>query len=381
MLNSKEDKFKDQTIPFVQNGGDIKELRGNRAVLVGSATYISLHDISLKDYLPVKPRLSVSQWQSLFEKNPPKVFFNVNQDIINSGAKNVHFAFANDAYLQWGFATKGPVILLGGFSGEFETNLQVFHFENGKLIDTEERSIPGYNDLRQYTDTASTIIDQYLSNYPSAKVFYAAPLKKFSEDLSKIQYLDESLFKSLKFQILDLSGQKKSGSNFLPVTLCVLGVMSYVGLVGKGWMEYQVASDEFDSALKDPIVKEAGGVDPNLIDVIQQQRFYMQEAKTQLELSKKTRVLVNSVARIDDVRIKSMSVFMPPSKTAIKVLDKPDIRIILSVPNSGKLALDQAKDLLDIISVNSGLTLHMARQGFKDVESRREFTLEGFFNE
>lgn len=379
MGQSKISKSNKDTIPFVDNAYQLRDLSGNRAVLIGNATHISMREANLGNFISLKPRSSVSAMQGLWEKNPPKVYFSINQDIVHAGAKKFVFAFANDAYLHWGYASKGSTLLLGGSCGEASTYLQIFHFESGKLVSTEERTIPGYTDLRQYSDTAGTIIDQYRHNFPSIKVFYSAPLRKFADDLTHIEYVDEAIFKSLKYRTLDFSEKKRSSGNFIPVALCVLGVLSYVGLLGKGWFDYQNATGGFDVAMKDPIVDEAGGIDPNVIDVIQQQRFFMQEAKTQVDLSRKTRLLVNAIARIGEVQIKSMSVYIPPSKTDAKVLDRPDIRIIIIVPHSGKAALDQGKEILDVISSNSGLTLHMARQGFKDIEKRREFTLEGFF--
>jgi hypothetical protein len=366
-------------LPFIANREAMIRLKKKKGILIGNSAFVSLRDIKMHGFVGLEPRSSVSWIQGLFIKNPDKVYFAINEELFKESSSSGQYAIANDAYLNWGFGTKGRVILLGGMSTETETNVQVFYFENGRLVDLEERSIHGYMSPH-YTETASTLIDELVSEAPGSRVFYASPLAKFSSALKNVEYVDSKIFRSLKYAKLEISTQSKKSFSKLPAGICILGIVFYSLIVGKGWTDYQSAISQYEESIKDPDVKIAGGVGGTLIDKIQQQRFFMIETRNQIALAEKTRSLVNALSKIGDVRIVDLAVKIPSGPDSQNVQERPDIKMVISVPNSNRNALDQGKDVLDTLSINTGLDLHMARQGWKDLDKRRVFTIEGFFH-
>lgn len=366
-------------LPFVTNLVDVARLNKKRAILIGNSTFVSMHDVKMHGFVGLQPRKAVSPVKALFVKNPAKVYFSVNEKLVKESPTNLHFAFANDAYLNWGFSTKGNVILLGGNSQENETNLQVFFFEDGMLVDLVERTIHGHASPH-YTETASTLIDELLSEAPGSRVVYASPLARFDDSLSGIEYVDDKIFRNIKYAKLSLHEEVKQTGFKLPIAVSIAGVLFFSLAVFQGWTRYQDSIVAFEESINDPVVKQAGGVGSNLIDKMQKQRFFMLETRNQLILAEKTRSLVNGIALIGGVKIVDLSVKVPASPDSPINPELADIRMVLSVPTSSRTVLDQGKEILDTISANTGLNLRMARQGWKEVDKRRTFKLEGNFH-
>lgn len=370
---------KSSSLPFISSLAELTDFKKKRAILVGNSVFVSMRNVKMDGFANFKTRSATSLINGLFIKEPGKVFFSVNSELVRGAPKNIHFAIAADAYLDWGFKTKGSAILLGGVSSETETNLQVFFFEDGILVNLEERSIQGYLSPH-YSETAATLIDKLLENSPGATVAYAAPLARFNDSLKDIEYVDDRIFRYLKYIDINVNEKVQSTNIKVPVGIALLGVLIYTLALGKGWSIYQNSISDYDESIKDPIVKLAGGVGGSLIDKIEQQRFFMLQSRNQIVLAEKTSSLVNAISKIREVRITDMSVQIPASPDTPIVQEKPDIKMVISVPKSEKSALDQGKEILEVISANTGLNLRMARQGWKDVEKRRVYILEGFFH-
>jgi hypothetical protein len=359
---------------------DIRGRNVKRAILVGESIVVSMRLPRMDGFTNLKPRNSISRYKALFEKKSNKVYVAVNEKFIDGSLGNIAYAVSHDVYLDWGFRTTGKLILLGGFSSEFKTSIQIFFFEDGVLKKTEERSIDSYkSDL--YSEAAAGLIDELVKSSPDTRICYASPLPQFSRSLKNIEYIDDRIFRGIKFQKLEKIKEAKKFGKLIPIVLSFTGILIYAGMVGFSWQRYSSAVEKFDSSILDPAVKEAGGVGPALITKIQQQRVFLDQTKDQISFLNKTRRLVNAIAKVNGVRISDLTVRGSLEKDKF-ILDEPDVKIIVSVPNTeGRRALEMGKEILETISVNTGLNLNLAKQGWwKDIENRRVFTIEGNFN-
>lgn len=362
------------TYAFVCDTNDFASIgRSNKAILIGSSSFISMNEIRLDNYSPLEPRYAISSFKRLYMRNPRKVHLSINEDIVIAAPKNVQFAFAYDAFLKWGYGTKGNCILLGGISSPGITHLQVFVFQNGDLVETEEREFDGHESVF-YEDTILGIIEELENKYPDSKVHYAAPLPLFTQSAKQFHYLSEDIYKSLSFQKLGISTKSQSNSIALPLAIVGLSSCAAAMVLMKGWSDYNTSIESFYVAMSDPIVKQDGGVGGNFIDKMTRQRSFMMTPVYQGELTSMTTKLVLAATRIKSGKIVSLQVTSPSLTTD----GRSNVQIVLSVPVSNRLALEQGKEILDVISGNAGLTLHMASaQGWKDIEKNRIFTFEG----
>lgn len=360
---------------FVVDSGDIAGLgdKVTKAVLIGSASFVSMSELGMENYAPVEPRSSMSGFKRLYDRNQKKVYFAINEDILVAASNRIQFAFAYDALLKWGYSTKGNTILLGGISTAETTYMQVFVFQNGDLVQTEERELSA-SDSPYYEETALSIIDDLQSKFPESKVYYAAPLPKFSDSVKQLNYLSEDIYKSLTYQKLGITTNRAKPSLILPLGVILASTVALSLLLFKGWTEYNNAVEAFNTAMSDPVVKMDGGVGGNFVDKVGRQRAFMLAPRYQIELNSKTTQLVTAATRVPNARIISLQVISPSLTTE----GGANIQIILAVPGSNRLALEQGKEMLDIISSKAGISLHMASsQGWKDIEKIRQFTFEG----
>jgi len=366
----------------------------NKALLVGSAVFVSTRDLRANGYSRMTPRNGIGPFKALISKQTPRLFVASNDQVTNAAPKSTRFALAIDAYLQWGMRSKGKVILIGGYEDSNETHLDILVFENGCFVDYENKALPGRSAMH-FQDAFAALVDDFSSKWAGFEVHQAAPLTPFNQAGPSIKYVDERIFKGLSFRPLSMHSTSQLRELAVPGAIVVMGVVFCMGALGKGWSDYHSANASFNSEIADPVVKGQGGVDSRLIETIQQRRFYLDQPRRQVSLVEKSRNLVAGISKIQGMRIveiklpapsvgvigPTIGVPVPAGPDASGANRKPDVWLRVAVPLQGSISiLEQGKALMTLISANTGMDVRLARQGWTDDGNRRVFTLEGFIH-
>lgn len=377
---------------FIGQVSDFVDLpdKAKQAILIGSACVVSLEGIALDGYIPIEPRSTVSPLKRLYKSNPGKVYSLLKDDVLISCPKNMQFAYANDAYLNWGYQTKQKTVLFGGITYPDKTFLQIYVFNQGDLIFVDERELDG-SDTGFYVDSIVSIVDEFRGRFEDARFCYVSPLGDLSSAFIDIEQIPEvQIFKKLTYRKLGYKETGRANDLLAPFAIIAISVCVLGWYLFKGWMSYTDAITAYHTAMSDPIVKQDGGIGGSYVDTMQQQRFFMLTPRYQTELIGHSTRLVNAVIKIPSARIISLRTSSPSASLGIAASaedgvpktskDSPsDIRIVLSVPKTSRKALEQGKEMLDVITAHSGLSLHMAEQGqgWRDADKDRQFTFEG----
>lgn len=380
------------TGPHHVSGGAVR----NKALLIGGAVFVSTRDIKASGYVKLAPRQGVRSVGGLIGKQPSRLHVAVSEPLMRAAPRGTRFALAVDAYLAWGLRSKGKTILIGGYEDGHETTLDVLVFEDGRLLDYENKALPAREEVH-FHDTVASLLDDIAAKWPNFKVFQAPPLTPFGEAFAGVAMADERIFKRLSFRPLALHSESKLHGLAWPAAVIVIGMCVGFGALAKGWSEYHAASAAFDREVADPVVSKRGGVDSGLIDTIQQRRFYLDEPRRQVSLVEKSKGLVAGVGKIAGLKIVEIKLPAPVVGVSAPTVGvpvpgsgsgsdtgadrKPDVWLKVSVPlQAGETIWNQGKALMTEVSANTGMSVRLARQGWSEDGKRRLFTLEGFIN-
>ncbi|MQA40763.1 hypothetical protein [Rugamonas aquatica] len=362
---------------FVSSSAHLAGVARNKALLVGAAVFVSARDVPAAGYLKLVPRKGVEGVAGWLAKDPPRVHVAVDQAVVQAAAKGVRFALAIDAYLRWGLASRGKVLLIGGAEGPSETTLDVFVFEEGRFVGYENKSLPARS-VPHFQAMLASLLDDYALQKPGYKVVQAAPLAPFGEHFPQIAYLGSELFHKLVFRPLALHAQERGGGRLTPAALVAAGVLVCGGAIGKGWSEYHAATTFYEREVADPIVTGKGGLNSGLIDTIQQRRFFLDDARAQVSMVEKARSLVVGVGGIAQLKIIEIRLPAAAASATSGAERPPDVWLRVSVPLEARSAMEQGKALMEQVAANTGMDMRLARQGWSDDGKRRIFILEGF---
>lgn len=366
----------------------------NKALLVGPAVFVSTRDVRHVGYSRMTPRIGVGPIKALLSKQAPRLFVASSDQVTRAATKATRFALAIDAYLQWGMRRKGKVLLIGGFEDSHETHLDVLAFENGSFVDYENKALPGRNAMH-FPDAFAALLDDLAAKKPGFEIFQAAPLTPFDQAGPSMQYVDERIFRNLSFRPLSMHSTSAMREFAVPGAIVATAMLFCAGALGMGWSDYHGASTLFDKEIADPMVASQGGVDSRLIETIQQRRFYLEQPRRQVSLVEKSRNLVTGVAKIAGVRIVEIKLPAPSvsaggASIGVPVQGegantgadrKPDVWLRVAVQLEPNVSvLEQGKQLMTLISANTGMDVRLAHQGWTDDGKRRVFTLEGFIH-
>lgn len=377
------------SVPNPSGAGVIR----NKALLIGSAVFASTRDTKIPGYTGLTPRAGVRTLQGVLSKQPQRLFVAIKDDVVRSVPKATRFALAIDAYLQWGLKSKGKALLIGGFEDDQSTHLDILAFEDGRFVSYDSKTLPA-READNFNDTVASLLEDCAQQWQGYALYQAAPLTAFG-DKSGVRYLDSGIFKRLSFRPLASASRSKLSGFAIPGAVVAAGMLFCVAAIGKGWADYHAAIAAFDREIADPVVKGQGGVDSGLIDTIQQRRFYLDEPRRQVSLVEKSKSLVAGVGKIPSLKIVEMKLPAPALATAgptigvpvasVEVASgpnrKPDVWLRVSVPAQGpSTILEQGKELMTLVSNNTGMDVRLARNGWTEDGKRRVYTLEGFIN-
>lgn len=371
---------------FVAASADLAGVARNKALLIGGAVFVSSRDVPAPGYAKLTPRKGVGQLAAWLDKDAPQVHVAVDQALMQAAPKGMRYALAVDAYLRWGLASRGKVLLIGGADAANQTTLDVFMFEEGRFIEYENKSLPGRN-VPHFQTMLASLLEDYATQRPGYKILQAAPLAPFGAAFPHVSTLGPELFAGVAFRPLALQRQTRLAQRLLPAALVLTGVLGCAGAMGKGWHDYQGAIAGYEHEIADPIVTGKGGLDSGLIDTIQQRRFYLEEARSQVSMVERMRALVAGAGAVSELRI--IEVRLPTALPGAAVsasaaapaeaeAHKPDVWLRVSVPLTRGSAMEQGRALMERLAAATGLDMRLARQGWSDDGQRRIFILEGF---
>lgn len=350
----------------------------SKALLVGNCVALTKSDkFDAQSYVRIGTRSAVPFPKAMYKRNATKSHLWVRRDVFARcvGSDKVKVAFAIDSYLKWGFSSKGKTILVGGWVTDSDAQIDTLRFEDGQLA--------SYEEIHVYLNSGGlqSFLDELRSRYSEHQITIAAPLPHFDPNTN---YIGESVFAKAKYATLSQSERSQSLNWLVPSITAAAGAAYYAGAIGTGWMGFQDAARSFDLALHDPVVQGAGGVNPSLLDKIQQQRFFLNEHQRRPALSQNASVVLRGISKVANVRIVELTLYAPtkPLSAPLPNAEEPsDVKFIINVPGSSEHALDQGDAVMKFISQETGMSLHLERDGWHDVEgSRRQFSIRGVFH-
>lgn len=377
-------------LSFVAGIGELDSVKRNKALLVGSAVFISIRDLKAENYTKVLPR-ATSAWRKAWaKKDQQKLYVSVRTDILVNSPKTMRFAFAVDAYLKWGFKQRGGTVLLSGYEDGSQTSVEVFIFKDGVLTSFEDKRLPSQR-APHFQDGFSTLIETLKENFPDHRMVVAAPLQKPAARYSNITYVDEKVFAALSFRPLEVFTERRLSEFRWPAAIVGAAVLFYAGAMSLGWMEREAAKSAFIEAQSDPVVKGRGGMDSGLIDTIQQRRFFLDQARHQEVLAEKAKQLMAGIAQVNGVKIIQVKlpapslaggpapVGVPAPQADVQAGTKPDVWIKVSVPAMQIGTWEQSGLLMRELSKNTGMDLRLERNGWSEdaATGRRTYSMEG----
>ena len=207
----------------------------------------------------------------------------------------------------------------------------------------------------------------------------AAPLPDWSRD--DIAYVGDAALRGLTFLPLSDKPAIASGTRGA-IVVAGVGLLAYAVMLGIGWNLYASAGRAYRNEINDPALTKAGGIDNARLDVMQQQRLFMDEPRAQGDLARRAGEVVAGIAAIPGVRINRIAFGSAVSgaSTGEGSGPAPDVAMELQVPVEGPSAVKHAEALMTAISTRTGVKLRLTAGGWTtdDNAGTRVLHIEGF---
>ncbi len=384
-------------IEVLSSAGDLEDLRERnvrRVLLAGTAVFSSLEEPTHQGFVPQRQREAAGGLFASLQKESPKVLVSVDERLFD--APKLRVALAIDSYLDWGLKSrdKEGTVLFGGAESADGTNVEIMVFVNRRLVELQEKMLPPPQS-HVFRDTLTSTIEEIRVRYPNARLVQAGPLSDWGEP--QIEYIGETPFRRLSYRPLVRDVSSRS-DYLLPAAIVGAGLLFYVGALTKSWDDFTTAVTQYKEAVSDPAIQKQGGVDTNFLNLMNARRMYMDEPRRQTILAEKAATIVRGVGAVQGVRIVEIKLPAPSigaqAQVGVAVTPDaqkqrqriapdraPDVWLSISVPNSGDNAMNQAKEVMTRIAGNTGMSVRLAHQGWRDDQAARVFQLEGFIHD
>jgi hypothetical protein len=363
-------------------------------LLVGETVFASLQPSVPEGFVQQAPRDAASGLAVHFGKTAPKVYVSIDARLLN--VRRLRFALAIDGYITWGLRAyrKGTAVLFGGAQTDRSTAVNILVFSNGKLVDLDEKVLPEPSS-DYFRDALMAMIADVRLRFPTAHLVQAAPLEDWQ--IEGVEYIGDKPIRRLSYRPLVLNHSRRS-SLVLPGAIAAIGIALYVGEVSVGWTKYSRAIAEHEKALADPAIRERGGVDSGFLDIMNARRIYMDQPRRQVEMTDKAASIVRGIGAVPDVQVLEMKMPAPgvltqqqvgitvnpeqaKQKQQITSDRAPDVWFSIAVPKAPDAAINQARSVMILIANNTGMSLRLDHQGWRDDKNRRIFNIEGFIHD
>lgn len=373
---------------------DDHQIQAKKALLAGEAMFASLSPTTPQGFAAQMPRETTAGILAQFVKDAPKVYVAVDEKLFD--IKKLRVAFAVDGYLNWGLRQRSnvPVVLFGGGELETSVNVEIMIFHKHRLIELHEKSLPHIGAM-YFHDALAAMLAELRVAYPTARFVQSAPLSDWS--VKDVEYIGEKAIKSLTYRPLNRAINTRS-SYAIPAVLTAMALLIYPALAVSSWSKYNAAIEAYDTAIADPTIKSKEGMDTDFLTTMNSRRMYMEQPRRQTLLIAKSESIVSGIAAIPGLKIVEIKLPAPGAKPQTQIglnvdptadnqratinKDRPaDLWISISAPKSGEVAITQAKDIMTEITNNTGMSLRLTHQGWRDDGQRRVFNIEGFIHD
>lgn len=376
---------------------DLLEIEGaKKALLAGNAVFVTADPMAqIPDgYVEQPARQGVGAIRQALGQKGLDLRISVSSKILETLTKT-RLGFAIDGYLSWGFTHPKPTILIGGVASSTGTILDVLIFERGILVRKDGRVLPEAGSSL-FDESLRSIVNELRDLYASHRVVMAAPLPDFG--VPGVDYIGDAALRGVSYKPVSVKEKTRSYSGLRIPAFIILGALGFYGAaLGFGWSKFSKAQGEYEEAIQHPSIVQSGGVDQGYLGVMQQRRIYMEQPRRQVALANKAGEIVRGIAQVPGVRIVELRLPAPyvagevstsvqaqliqpgaeQAKTAFSSDRQPDVGMTISVPSSGGQALDQARQVMEIVGRSTGMDLRLAHQGWREDKGRRVYSIEG----
>lgn len=361
--------------------GDLRTIISRKVLICGHGVFASLDPLALplgEGFVGQRSRATMPGLKMLVAGKKAKTL-HVSVDGRLFQQPKTRYAFALDGYLRWGFShAHGTTVLLGGGEAPGTTYLDVYVFQDRVLVEMFERELPGSGE-REFGVALRTLLDELNRKYGQPRVLAAAPLPDWNRD--DIAYIGDTALRGLTFLPLSDKPAVAAGTRGA-IAVAGAGLLAYAVMLGIGWNLYARAGSAYKVEVDDPALTKAGGIDNARLDVMQQQRLFMDEPRAQGDLAKRAGEVVAGIASIPGVRINRIAFGAAVAGSSAEQGSgpAPDVAMELQVPVEGPSAVKHAEALMTAISARTGARLRLTAGGWTTDENAgtRVLHIEGF---
>lgn len=366
---------------------------GRKILLAGEAVFASLHPSVPEGFVQQAPLEAVSGLAQ-FGKNVPKIHVSVDERVFS--VQKTRFALALEGYVHWGLREprKATSVLFGGAQTETSTHVTILVCSAGKVVELGEKVLPEVT-ATYFRDALATMISELRIEYPTARFVQAAPLDDWAYE--GVEYIGDKPLRRLPYRP-PIREYRPHAALLAPAALCALGLAFYVGSASLGWSTYSGAVAAYDDSVSDATVQQRGGIDTSFLDTMIARRFYMEQPRRQSVLADKAADIVKGIGGLPDVQVMELKLPAPSVNPQMQVgvtispeqyaqrqqitSDRtPDVWLSIAVPKTSDSAINQAQSAMVVIANNTGMSLRLAHQGWRDDQERRIFSIEGFIHD
>lgn len=375
----------------ITQASQLRDVTHRKVLVCGHALFATLdtkRDAPSAGFILQAPRQTAPAMRAILGRKGGDLRVAVDARLLEKA--RTRYALALDGYLAWGKRNgAGNTILFGGGEDTGMTYLEIYVFRDRVLVEYMERELPNAGDS-VFPVTVTHLLEELGSRYPNPRVVAAAPLPEWG--IAGVEYLGDKPLRGLSF--MPLSAKPKSATGMRPfVVVTGTGAVVYACLLAGGWHLYDKAGKVYQVEANDPELTATGGINNARLDMMQQQRLFMEAERPQTALAKNSTRVVAGIASISDVRIKDLT--FHTKKPVGEAVDPaavagdgsvaadgpmPDVTMEIVVPSTDSAAVDQAKVLMNVMSARTGLDLRLTPGGWNtDSEAAtRTFRIEGF---
>lgn len=287
-------------------------------------------------------------------------------DVLKAAKSDV--ALAVDSILAYGSKIKGRVLVINGVHTPEETILNLYEFENGKLVELSEQFHPPVEAYR-FAGEISRLAKDYLQQHPNGQIHWTAPLKPI--ELPNIQNVGMAPFlKPVKKAVSAKAAHNiRVGQAKIPLLLLISAASSYAGVT----LYYQGRYEDSHRRYMLITANTPSMAEP--VDILKVRKEWASAPKVINPRIKQLEAGLEAIGRHPDWIVGSITVptTQPgagdPNMAKSNSPIQSEFSILLRMPRKeGQGPLEQAQPILSELSQAMGITLAVPEQGWQDLD-------------